>query len=351
MKHNGWTTAIEEAGIATSGMSESFLHVSNIAKTRRVHQITACALFKLMKAAYEDDMEEEDLNFDDWCSKKCGEQPSFMYWFMVLELELSLLTFIRSFREGNFDAYRKSIEKLMPYFFANDNIHYSRWLTIHLHDMITLSDCHPDVYEEFQRGHFALHKSQRAFSGMALDQVHEQNNAVVKSDGGAIGITENPSALLRWMTAGPEVCQLVTDYEEKSKGQDKEQILHHEDIPSAQKRFHNEVLNLSASIEELGNPFLEESGEFLTLDSKIISRSQNLYSFKAKGDDQFRSFRTCQHNFYDPIKKNKILLFENGTTQRTHTHTLKEKNVKQDRALFCMHIHTVLSCTFSAISG
>ena len=222
----------------------------------------------------------------------------------------------------------------MPYFFANDNIHYSRWLTIHLHDMITLSDCHPDVYEEFQRGHFALHKSQRAFSGMALDQVHEQNNAVVKSDGGAIGITENPSALLRWMTAGPEVCQLVTDYEEKSKGQDKEQILHHEDIPSAQKRFHNEVLNLSASIEELGNPFLEESGEFLTLDSKIISRSQNLYSFKAKGDDQFRSFRTCQHNFYDPIKKNKILLVENATTQQTHTHTLKEKNVKQDRALF-----------------
>ena len=27
---------------------------------------------------------------------------------------------------------------------------------------------------------------------MAIDQAHEQNNAVIKSDGGAIGVTEDP---------------------------------------------------------------------------------------------------------------------------------------------------------------
>lgn len=36
----------------------------------------------------------------------------------------------------------------------------------------------------------------------------------MKSDGGAIGITEKPSALLRWMTSGPEVCQLVNELDE-----------------------------------------------------------------------------------------------------------------------------------------
>ena len=29
---------------------------------------------------------------------------------------------------------------------------------------------------------------------MAIDQAHEQNNAMVKGDGGAVGLTENPNA-------------------------------------------------------------------------------------------------------------------------------------------------------------
>ena len=41
-----------------------------------------------------------------------------------------------------------------------------------------------------------LHKSVRQFCRLALDQVHEQNNALIKSEGGALGITERPSALL-----------------------------------------------------------------------------------------------------------------------------------------------------------
>ena len=32
---------------------------------------------------------------------------------------------------------------------------------------------------------------------MAIDQTHEQNNAVIKGDGGAIGVTEVPSAFRR----------------------------------------------------------------------------------------------------------------------------------------------------------
>ena len=48
---------------------------------------------------------------------------------------------------------------------------------------------------------------------MAIDQAHEQPNAVIKADEGAIGMTEDPSALRRWMIAGPEVNNLVAQYE------------------------------------------------------------------------------------------------------------------------------------------
>ena len=75
--------------------------------------------------------------------------------------------------------------------------------------MLTLEERHPQIAEAFYAGIFVVHKSNRDFSGMAIDQAHEQANAVIKGDGGAIEITEDPSALRRWMVAGPAVSQLV----------------------------------------------------------------------------------------------------------------------------------------------
>ncbi|KAK5611604.1 hypothetical protein CRENBAI_014387 [Crenichthys baileyi] len=39
---------------------------------------------------------------------------------------------------------------------------------------------------------------------MTIDQAHEQANAIIKADGGTIGLPEDPSALRRLMVAGPE---------------------------------------------------------------------------------------------------------------------------------------------------
>ena len=52
---------------------------------------------------------------------------------------------------------------------------------------------HPDVYAEFRNGSFVVHKTNRLFSSIALDHAHEQVNAVVKGEGGAVGLTENPA--------------------------------------------------------------------------------------------------------------------------------------------------------------
>ena len=66
---------------------------------------------------------------------------------------------------------------------------------------------------EFLKGYFAVHKSCKEFSSVAIDQVHEQNSAVIKDAGGAIGSTEDPTALRRWMIAGPEESHLIARYE------------------------------------------------------------------------------------------------------------------------------------------
>jgi len=52
----------------------------------------------------------------------------------------------------------------------------------------------PDVYDQFVLGAFTSNLT-GMFSSIWLDQAHEHLNAQVKSDGGAIGLTENPGAL------------------------------------------------------------------------------------------------------------------------------------------------------------
>ena len=49
---------------------------------------------------------------------------------------------------------------------------------------------------------------------------HEQANAVIKDDWGAIGVTEDPSALRRWMIACPEVSHLVAQNEIASEAKE-----------------------------------------------------------------------------------------------------------------------------------
>ena len=51
----------------------------------------------------------------------------------------------------------------------------------------------------FLKGHFKVNKTTHMFSNLAIDQTHDQHNAVVNDDGGAVGLTECSATLKRWM--------------------------------------------------------------------------------------------------------------------------------------------------------
>ena len=101
--------------------------------------------------------------------------------------------------------------------------------------MTTLAAKHP---AEFKSGNFVVHKTRNKFSAMALDQCHEQNNAIVKGSGGAIGLTGNPGALRRWMIAGPEIARITTEFEEQDMHQQDDAGTtghhHHDQQPAVQ---------------------------------------------------------------------------------------------------------------------
>ncbi|KAG7157210.1 hypothetical protein Hamer_G010061 [Homarus americanus] len=167
------------------------------------------------------------------CQKTARHHPQFKYWSLVLELELTVLMFVRSLKSSNFKLCVDALVQLMPWFFALDRTHHSRWLSVHVHDMQELPVKHPQLTREFEAGKFTLPKTKHAFSTIPLDQSHEQNNEMVKGEGGATGLTGNPQALRRWKIEGPQIATLVNEFEEKTHLNAEEQL--HEQVPSFQR--------------------------------------------------------------------------------------------------------------------
>ena len=54
LKGSGWTEALVQAGVASSGKADSFLKASHVTRTRRAHQITASSLYLLQQNAYKE---------------------------------------------------------------------------------------------------------------------------------------------------------------------------------------------------------------------------------------------------------------------------------------------------------
>ena len=122
LETSGWTHALSQAEVASSGTADSFLKASHVTKTRRAHQVTACSLFILLHTAYNEYtlecINETPLDFASWCAKMSAEKPQFQFWYLTLLLELDVFTFIRLIREDNFGLYLASLTKLIPWFFS-----------------------------------------------------------------------------------------------------------------------------------------------------------------------------------------------------------------------------------------
>ena len=89
----------------------------------------------------------------------------------------------------------QSLAQIVAWKFALDHTHYSRWLSVHIRDMTSLSVNHPNIHAKSRAGKFVMHKTRNKFSAMAIDQCHEQNNGAVKGSRGAVGLIANPAAL------------------------------------------------------------------------------------------------------------------------------------------------------------
>ena len=100
LQSSGWTSAIVETDIASSGTAESFLSASSVTRTRKAHQITASCLYKVLKDEYEYYCNEAGtiagtiLSFEDWYQKRLKESPQFHFWHLVLSINVTILSWL-----------------------------------------------------------------------------------------------------------------------------------------------------------------------------------------------------------------------------------------------------------------
>lgn len=121
LRGSGWVAAITAAGVASSGVAESFRKASHVTRTRHAHQVTASALYILLRQAFEkhqDSNPDDKLSFEEWQSEMASSQPQFAYWSLVLDFELSILQLVQSVRQGDFKLHIQCLSQLLPWFFC-----------------------------------------------------------------------------------------------------------------------------------------------------------------------------------------------------------------------------------------
>ena len=209
--------------------------------------------------------------------------------------------------------------------------------------MLALKQTHPDVYSQFAAGNFTVSKSRRKFSSIAVDHAHEQLNAVVKGEGGAVGLTENDAALSRWIVTAPEISRMLQEFEHNQSNTLNTEK-HPDQTAAAQNRFKRHVSNL-LDVFNAEIPFMATSGNDLivlctnTLADKSVADTVRNATELATA--QFKTFFEERLNadaslsLISPITRNKAPLFSfHVQVKRKSASSLKLSELKTDCELF-----------------
>ena len=100
------------------------------------------------------------------------------------------------------------------------------------------------------------------------------------------------------MVAGPEVARMTAEFEASIHGMHKKVVLetyHHEQTKSNQVTFAQHVRGLVEVMEEMGNPFLEESKDLLQLDTRDIidpAVAASIHQAEEVGQQQYDAYIT-----------------------------------------------------------
>ena len=145
------------------------------------------------------------------------------------------------------------------------------------------------------------------------------------------------------MVSGPDIARVVNEFEYEMKVASNSDVKtdHHEENRSFQMTFFKDVKSLVASMEDLGNPYMEDSKELLVLDTKDIACPEALKTLckievvsKQQSDTFVKECLVEQtKSLYDPVKNNKLHLFSTPAPKQSKA-SRQVSSLKSNCALF-----------------
>ena len=118
---------------------------------------------------------------------------------------------------------------------------------------------------------------------------------------------------------------------------------HHEEDKSTQISFAKDVKSLISVIDVMGNPFTDESGDLLVLDTKdladtsVVKRVEEVETLRREQFETFVKERLSEKktkNMHDSTKKNKLPLFRSPRQKEPSKDKQQISSLKSDCALF-----------------
>lgn len=136
------------------------------------------------------------------------------------------------------------------------------------------------------------------------------------------------------MLGGPELARLVNEFDEDNSFND--ELMHHDHGLSHQMKFQRDVISLVKAIKEMGNPFLDDFPELITMDERepvdedIIEAIKNLEQIGKDAKETFINsvFKEKTKSVHDPIKRNALPLFSKTPKQQSKE---KEKCAREQQ--------------------
>ena len=183
IKVNGLDTLFLHSKLSTDGTSAVMDDNDDIKRSQHCLQVSVVAMYTLLKKAHVES--GSALSGLDWLDEAGKHSQMCFHWNMIVNFEVLLLIYMWSIREGNFELYLASLYHMLPWFFALDRYNYACSAAIYYFDMELFKHRCPNEYKEFAAGNFLFLKTNKEFSRVALDQLHEQNDNYIKSVSGA----------------------------------------------------------------------------------------------------------------------------------------------------------------------
>ena len=359
---SGGTYILNESEVLASGSLKSFHKGKNYKRCKRMHELLALAMevlhFKRFLKEEDDNgvplLEEiatcvneiEDVNFHfessapqsalhhslskykAFCeATQIGEHgKTAEFWIKYVNMIHLYHAFSRSVRCGDFELFVTCLPKLANYFFALNHPNYARWIIRYYHNALMLPESHPDVYNDFKNGLFAIKRTTKPFSASPIDLTLEQtiNADATSQRTGISSLTNSISARQRWAESHYLRTMLLTRSFEELGMSRKEDVS--SNLKPHQIRKDNDALSkVIALIEDTINPFEEsldrnhlfniatgkaasqETTTFLLSIEKIGNESKNLFVEQCLEDSA---------RFEKSIKRQKVQTFETENGKR-----------------------------------